>query len=191
MMKGINKTVKETIKLIPENSIGAELGVWKGDSSIKFLSKARFLHLVDRWSPIAYKDSDEHGDYQGYLQRYKSIVDSDNPSDFKKYYDAIYSDVQARFANKPVKIYRMTTREWFKVFNEELDWIYVDANHGYADALYDLQESFQKIKSGGLLFADDYSNNKPGVKKAIEAFSKISKLSFTNFHKDQIYFNVP
>jgi len=191
MMKGHNKTVKETVKLIPQNSVGAELGVWKGDSSIKFLAKASFLHLVDSWSPIAYKDSDEHGDYEGYLQRYKAIVGSDNPDNFKEFYDEIYSDVQARFTSKPVKIHRMTTREWFKVFHEKIDWIYVDANHAYDDALNDLHESFKRIKSGGLLFADDYSNNKPGVKKAIEEFSKITKLSFSNFYKDQIYFNVP
>ena len=191
MMRGINKTVKETVKLIPENSVGAELGVWKGETSSKFLPKCKFLHLVDSWSIVAYEDSDEHGNYEGYLQRYSKIVGSDNPNDFQKFYDNIYSEVNEKFANSPVKIYRMTTKEWFKVFNEKLDWIYVDANHGYQDALFDLKESYKKIKSGGILFADDYSDNKPGVKKAVEDFSKQLDLPFVNFYKDQVYFKIP
>ena len=190
-MKGVNKTVNETVKLIPKNSIGAELGVWKGETSSKFLSKCKFLYLVDSWSVVAYEDSDEHGDYEGYLERYSKIVGSNNPKAFQKFYDNIYSEVNEKFANSSVKIYRMTTREWFKIFDEKLDWIYVDANHGYLDALFDLQESYKKIKSGGRLFADDYSDNKPGVKKAVEDFSKIMNLPFTNFYRDQIYFPIP
>lgn len=191
MMRGVNKTVKETINIIPENSIGAELGVWKGDSSTKFLTKAKFLHLVDSWSVIAYEDSDEHGDYAGYLKRYKSIVGSDKEEDFQKFYDNIYNDVLERFKSSSVKIHRMTTKEWFNNFNEKLDWIYVDANHSYNDALYDLEESFKRIKSGGLLIADDYCDNKPGVQKAINEFSKTKNLIINNFYKDQIYFEVP
>ena len=191
MMKGKNNTVIETVSVIPENSVGAELGVWKGNSSQKFLTRAKFLHLVDSWSITAYENSDEHGDYEGYLKRYSKIVGSSNPDDFQKFYDKIHNEVSEKFANSPVKIYRMTTKEWFKVFNEKLDWIYVDANHGYQDALFDLQESYKKIKSGGILFADDYSTAKPGVKKAVEEFSETMNLPFTNFYRDQVYFNVP
>lgn len=191
MMKGRNNTVKETISLIPFESIGAELGVWKGDSSLKFLTRAKFLHMVDSWSIVAYEDSDEHGDYEGYLNRYKKIVGSRDPSEFQKFYDKIFNEVQEKFKEKPVKIHRKTTKEWFKEFNESLDWIYVDANHSYEDALYDLNESFKRIKSGGLLFADDYSDAKLGVKKAVQTFSHKKQIPFVNFYKDQIYFKVP
>ena len=33
-----------------ENSVGAELGVWQGESSEKFLKRAKHVHLVDSWS---------------------------------------------------------------------------------------------------------------------------------------------
>ena len=189
-MKGVNKTVKETVNLIPKNSIGAELGVWRGDSSAKFLSKAKKLYLVDSWSIVAYEDSDEHGDYESYLARYKNIVGSDDPQDFQKFYDEIYNIVRERFLDAPVKIYRMTTTEWFSIFHDKLDWIYVDASHSYTQALYDIKQSYQRIKPGGLLLADDYSINKPGVKKAIEDFSKEINVPFVNFYKDQVYFPV-
>lgn len=191
MMKGKNKTVVKTIDLIPKNTIGAELGVWKGNSSLQFLTKAKFLHMVDSWSVIAYEESDEHGNYEGYLDRYKKIVGSNNPKDFQKFYDNIFEEVTEKFKDKPVTIHRKTTQEWFKNFHEKIDWIYVDANHSYKDALNDLRESFKRIKSGGILFADDFSSQKPGVKKAVEDFSQEVKIPFVNFYKDQIYLQVP
>ena len=35
--------------LIPHGSIGVEIGVWKGESSLDFLTRASFMHLVDPW----------------------------------------------------------------------------------------------------------------------------------------------
>ena len=40
MMFGKNPGTDATWKRIPEYSVGAELGVWKGDSSLKFLKRA-------------------------------------------------------------------------------------------------------------------------------------------------------
>ena len=54
MMFGKNPGTDETWKRIPENSVGAELGVWQGESSEKFLKRAKHVHLVDSWSPIVY-----------------------------------------------------------------------------------------------------------------------------------------
>ena len=73
MMLGTNTGSNETWKRIPEGSTGVELGVWKGESSSKFLQRAGHLHLVDPWSAVAYEDSDEFGNYQGYLNRYSKI----------------------------------------------------------------------------------------------------------------------
>ena len=35
--------------LIPEGSVGVEIGVWSGASSLDFLTRASFLHMVDPW----------------------------------------------------------------------------------------------------------------------------------------------
>ena len=47
MMVGGNPFAEKTMWRIPKDSIGAELGVWKGDSSKLFLKRAKLLHLVD------------------------------------------------------------------------------------------------------------------------------------------------
>ena len=62
-----------------------------------------------------------------------------------------------------------------------LDWIYIDAGHGYDDCLDDLKNSLKIVKNGGLILGDDYSEAKSGVKRAVEAFSKEYNLSFEIF----------
>ena len=185
MMFGTNTGSNETWKRIPKNSIGVELGVWKGESSAKFLNRASHLHLVDPWSSIAYEDSDEFGDYQGYLNRYSKIVGSNKPEDFQKYYDSIAKSVQAKFKNSPVTIHRMNTDKFFETFKGQVDWVYVDALHSYNGCLSDLRNSLKLVNTGGYIFGDDYSDNKPGVKAAVDMFIKETKLEIEIFSGDQ------
>lgn len=184
-MFGNNPGSNETWKKIPEGSTGAELGVWKGDSSAKFFKRAKHIHLVDSWSPIAYEDSDEHGDYEAYLERYSKLVGSKNPKDFQKYYDKIYKNVVDRFKDKSITIHRMVTKEFFESFSEKLDWIYVDASHSYDGCYYDLTQSLNLIKDDGILLGDDYSDKKLGVKTAVNDFVKNHDVIFENFYMDQ------
>lgn len=190
MMYGRNIDSEETWKRIPKNTIGIEIGVWKGDSSVKFLRRANHLHLVDSWSPISYENSNEHGNYQNYLNRYSDLVGSNNPEDFQKYYDKIYQEVISRFKNKPVTIHRQNSREFFENFNQLVDWIYIDGDHSYEGCLFDLENSLRIIRPGGIIFGDDY-NNKPGVKQAVDEFILRTGLFFNNFYGDQFEICIP
>jgi len=186
MMFGHNPGSDETCKRIPKGTVGVELGVWKGESSEKFLKRASHLHLVDPWAVTAYEDSDEFGDYNGYLKRYSKLVGSRNPKDFQKYYDNIYKEVKRKFTDKPVTIHRCTTDEFFATFTDQVDWIYVDALHSFDGCLSDLINSTKLVKIGGSIFGDDYSDKKPGVKQAVNKFIETHHfLSFNNFYEDQ------
>lgn len=184
-MLGKNIYSDETWKRIPENSIGVEMGVWRGDTSEKFLRRAKHVHLVDPWSAVAYEDSDEFGDYQGYLDRYSKIVGSNKPEDFQKYYNNIAESVSRRFANNPVTIHRCTTNEFFKNFEEFVDWVYIDALHSFEGCLSDLRNSLKIVKTGGTIFGDDYYKNKPGVIKAVDAFIAETGLTLNIFNTTQ------
>lgn len=185
MMLGKNVGSEETWKRIPLNSIGVEIGVWKGDSSEKFLRRARHIHLVDSWSPISYQDSTEHGSYENYLNRYAKIVGSADPRDFQRFYDRIYLGVLKRFENSPATIHRMTSKEFFRSFTEEkVDWVYVDADHSYEGCLYDLEHSLRILKPGGRILGDDYTN-KPGVHQAVNEFIEKTGLELNNFFGTQ------
>lgn len=184
MMFGTNQGSNETWKLIPEGSVGVELGVWKGDSSEKFLRRAQHLHLVDPWSITPYEASDEFGDYDGYLNRYSKLVGSRNPQDFQTYYDNIAKSIQERFKDRPVTIHRCTTDEFFGTFKEKVDWVYVDALHSYDGCLSDLRKSREIINVGGFIIGDDYGN-KEGVVQAVNQFIKETGLILDNFFGTQ------
>jgi hypothetical protein len=170
-MFGVNVESKHIVNRIKENTIGVELGVWKGSSSEKFAKKTKHLHLVDAWAPESYQVSKEHGTFDDYLERYSKLVGSKNPEDFVKFYDKIYNEVKSKFAGLPVTIHRMSTDDFFKSFNEKVDWVYVDAAHDYEGCLKDLRNSISILNKNGTIYGDDYLN-KPGVKAAVDQFVK-------------------
>jgi FkbM family methyltransferase len=149
---------------LPINSVGCELGVWKGDFSEEILRivNPRKLYLIDPWS---YQPEFPSSWYGGSLA--KNQTDMDN----------IYESVKRRFTNhKNVQIVRKKTEE---LTNEipvnSLDWVYIDGNHQYEYVLRDIRTFFSLVKEGGIICGDDYDRGaeKPyPITKAVEMFLK-------------------
>jgi len=182
MMFGINKPIRETVKRIPKNSIGVELGVWKGNSSLLLASRSKKLHLVDAWSVEPY------GDNEYYYDRYSSMTGGSSREHFMDYYDRIYEGVVKRFKGNPkIIIHRCSTNDFFKTLNEPIDWFYVDASHEKEGVYMDLCNCWDHLKknNGGIIFGDDYGDKKGvvlGVKKFLEDHPTAK---FSNFFKNQ------
>ena len=192
MMVGKNNGSAHTCTRIPTGSVGVEIGVWKGDSSARFLTHASHLHLVDSWSPVAYEHSTEHGNYERYLDRYDTLVGSRDPADFQRYYDKIYEGVCQRFDQHPVTIHRMRSRDFFPQFDQQVDWVYVDGDHSYQGVMHDLTQSLGILHPDGIILGDDYAvappaegGFKPEVKQAVDAFVTANGLRFENFYGTQ------
>ena len=186
MMVGQNPGTSQTWKRIPKFSAGAELGVWKGESSGKLAHNASYVYLVDSWSVEPYTKDHLEKSFDNYIEKYSKIVGSRNPDDFQKYYDRIYQSVVDKYAeNSKIIIKRMTTDTFFDSLNEKLDWVYVDADHSYEGCLNDLNRSLEILKPGGIIFGDDYGPAKPGVQKAVNEFIDTTGLTLTNFYEDQ------
>ena len=173
-MRGTNHASDHTLKLIPKDTVGIELGVWKGNTSAKFLTKTKHLYLVDAWSIEAYKESSEWDSYEHYLKIYSKLTGGKDEESFKQFYDQIYADVCERFKNDPVTIFREPTKKFFEHFNEKVDWIYVDADHSYEGVQNDIAQSFKLLKPDGVIFGDDYHFSKIQVQKGINNFKKES-----------------
>jgi len=185
MMVGKNRAVPHTVSRIPQGSIGAELGVWRGDSSVLFLQKAKHLHLVDAWSTEAFEEYLSEDGLENYYKKYgDELVHYKDKENFNKYYDNVYEKVRKRFINLPVTIYRMTTSKWFKSFDEKLDWIYVDARHDHFGVLDDLRNCPKVLKKDGVIYGDDYGN-KLGVVTAVDQFIEETGYTFNNFYNTQ------
>lgn len=182
-----NRDSKDILYLVKAGTVGAEIGVWMGNTSINFAKKnPAELHLVDSWSIEAYKESTEHGSYENYLQRYANICGGSNEEQFQAKYDKVYADVVRKFKDmNNVFIHRMTSNEWFDQREDDsLDWIYVDGDHSYEGCLQDLQNSLRVVKSGGLILGDDYKwpfqkHGKWGVTGAVDEFVRKNKLTLT------------
>jgi len=179
MMVGKNRGVEVVLPYIPNGSTGVEIGVWRGDSSERFLLKAGHLHLVDAWSVEPYRDSTEHGGFDGYLDRYKRF--GSGAEALQREYDGIYAAVCRRFQNFPVTIHRCTSAEFFASMVGSVDWFYIDGDHSYEGCLADLEAAH---RHASLIFGDDYGN-KPGVTKAVNEFCLDHLVRFTDLGRNQ------
>ena len=184
MMHGKNIESKKVLNRIPANSIGCEIGVWKGLSSELFLSKCSHLHLVDSWHYAPYIESLEFGDQKSFIKRYEPLVKSDNLNDFQNYYDKVYRSVVEKFKDKPVTIHRKTSDSFFEKTNIKVDWIYLDASHEYKQVKKDLYNCLKILKENGVLLGDDYLS-KPEVKEAVDEFVQEKKFKLDNFFGSQ------
>ena len=156
----------ELLDKLPKNSIGAEIGVDKGDFSELILKKINpsLLYLIDPWSHMLNSEGTQHGHSQN------------------------YELVKEKFKNEKVlKILKMSSREASSMISDgSLDWVYIDGDHSYQGCLYDLKTYSKKIKDNGFICGHDIVVKKKkgfGVNEAVDTFIKetgYNLLGFTN-----------
>lgn len=146
---------------IPKNSIGCEVGVFQGNFSQQLVenTEPKKIYLIDPWT--VFRKNTVHSN--------ESFVE-----DYDRW-ECMYQSVCDRFAENPsVEIIRDRGEAAADLFkNEFFDWIYVDGDHSYEGALVDFIKFFPRLKSGGVMIADDYTCE--GVRKAFMDFRKICK----------------
>tara|TARA_Y100001972_G_scaffold25091_1_gene30443 strand:- start:18 stop:614 length:597 start_codon:yes stop_codon:yes gene_type:complete len=188
-----NKDSRHIMHAIRPNTIGAEIGVWMGNTSTQFLKKGlKKFYMVDSYSVEPYKENTERS-YQEYIAKYQPITGEFSEAGFQRFYDRVHNEVKERFQDPEVEICRMTSDMWFEQFNDEmLDWIYIDGDHSYEGCLRDLENSLKVVKQGGLILGDDYGWPnakwfKPGVTKAVDEFINRHKLNKMLRHGETQY----
>lgn len=149
--------------LICSSSIGAEVGVFKGDFSQQLadLGKVDKLYLCDTFSGIIGSGNVDGNNYEEYNG------------------DKLYDLVTERFANnEKVVIKKLSSYDFLHSFDRDLNFVYIDANHGYASVMQDLVMAKRALKTGGWIFGHDYDVNPAKqhtvwpseVKKAVNDF---------------------
>ena len=188
-----NKDSRHIMHAIRPNTIGAEIGVWMGNTSTQFLKKGlKKFYMVDSYSVEPYKENTERS-YQEYIAKYQPITGEFSEAGFQRFYDRVHNEVKERFQDPEVEICRMTSDMWFEQFNDEmLDWIYIDGDHSYEGCLRDLENSLKVVRQGGLILGDDYGWPnakwfKPGVTKAVDEFINKHKLTKMLRHGETQY----
>jgi hypothetical protein len=138
----------DLIKQMPQNSIGAELGIWGAEFSrpISKIIKPQLFYLVDTWDNM---DLEER-----------------------------FTDNFIKRSKNSNYIKRKETSESFlnSLDDKSLDWVYIDAAHDYDSVVTDLKLSKDKVKDDGYIMGHDFINYDYinhfdyGVKKAVHNF---------------------
>ena len=120
------------LKLLPKNSIFAELGVDIGDFSAKILSltQPKKLYLIDPWSSERY--------YKNKMNYVKKR--------FQKEIDAARIIIIRDKSEKVLK----------KFENDYFDCVYIDTLHSYKQTVKELELCRMKVKDGGIIMGHDY-----------------------------------
>ena len=196
--RNINKDVINILSFIAPNTVGVEIGVWAGDTSEKFINRGvNHLHLVDSWSVEAYltQKNPEKGSNENFLKVMSKHAKSEKQEHVQEFFDDLYDFVHSRYKLfSEVTIHRKPSVEFFKNFNEKVDWVYVDGAHSYDECLEDLIASLSVIKPGGWLIGDDYewelTRGKPGVTKAVNEFAQTHNLKLVRSGERQYVIGV-
>jgi hypothetical protein len=68
---------------------------------------------------------------------------------------AIGVDIQDKRTEKKGEFYKMTTDEFFKIFNEKIDIIFIDADHKFESVIRDFENSLKLLNKYGIIFLHD------------------------------------
>ena len=145
--------------------VGAEIGVAKGVFSEKFCQAGLKVFSVDAWRPLP--DYQEEG--------------------MKERLAAEYEEAKKRLSPYDCTIIRKTSMDALAdIPDRSLDWIYIDAHHGFRHIADDLWEWSKKVKKGGWIMGHDYIElRRPyreaayvlHVKHVVDAYTRAMKIS--------------
>lgn len=134
-----------------------EVGVNKGETSqlLRHLFPDATLYLIDPW-----KLTNEYGYSATPISRKL------------KHYENAYRHVSTLFqGDSKVQLLRMPSLDGVQHVPDELDLVFIDANHEYSEVRKDILSWLPKVRRGGLLSGHDYDQNIPmfsGVKQAVD-----------------------
>ena len=156
----------DALKWFPQGGIFGEVGVFRGDFSRKIIdvTAPKQLHLIDVWQ-WTYYDWDKPpacelkniAHFQTWAKSLDPHYDGGHPDRMLErfYQDLMHLAETERRSS--VKVHRGRSVEVASQFADRFfDVIYIDADHHYDAVLADLFAYAPKLKSGGILWGDDF-----------------------------------
>ena len=155
---------RDLLSRLPEGKvIGAEIGVHRGDMSLKLLTRPDlYLLMVDNW--------------KGSVNWPKGYRPQDMPDNKNK------ATWQTEFAGERRRIiYADSVAAAAVIDPGSLDFVFIDADHTYEAVSADIKAWRPKVRKGGLIGGHDYGKpGFPGVKIAVdEVFKEIERDRFS------------
>jgi len=155
--------------------IGAEIGVMDGvhaEHLLGNLPQLEKLYLIDPWKHYPEEIYDDSAQSPSH---YQALAEEDGNAN-QEIQDSRFEKVNRLFAdNKKVIIIRKESIEAVCDIGEELDFVYIDANHRYEFVMADLVAWYEKVRRGGLICGHD--TNIKNVKRAVMDFCRLMDIS--------------
>lgn len=138
--------------------VGAEIGVESGvysDIILKGIPEV-VLYSIDPWKSYrAYRDHTSQSKLDRFYEETKTLL--------------------APYGDRSI-IMRKSSEEAINEFKDNsLDFVYIDANHAFANVAFDVHHWLKKVRPGGIISGHDYKKHKPGVnihvKQVINAYT--------------------
>ena len=155
-VNNLHASVRALIPVIAthgENLVGAEIGVWKGDSFLTLLQNCpniKTLHGVDSYEP--------YNDYiaSGIFKSNQPILTIDRKEiDFCKL--VCYHRLEYSGNKDKIRFHEMDSNEAAEhIDDDSLDFIFLDAYLTGEQAKNDLEVWYPKVKTGGIFSGHDW-----------------------------------
>ena len=162
-----------------------EVGSWKGGSAVFMANYIKKKNLdckilcIDTWLG-AIEFLGDHED----PQRYKSLNHQNGYPTV--YYQFLANVMHLSLHDIIIPFPQTSTLAARFLITEDIlaDMVYIDASHDETDVYADINNYWSLVKVGGVLFGDDYNDDWPGVKQAVNKFVQDNslELSFTERH---------
>jgi predicted O-methyltransferase YrrM len=172
----------ELLSNVEDNGIFVELGAWKGKSTsfivteiIKSNKKVSFFTIDTFEGETNGTDYNENKTYSSYNLSEIYQIFLENTEQIKEYFQAIRGK---------------SCESASKFEDESIDVIFIDAGHSYESVKMDILKWYPKMKKNSIMAGHDYTNNWPGVKKAVDEFfgspDKVENLCWFKYIKKTI-----
>lgn len=137
----------------PEWTVGAEVGIAQGRTSLAILKGVPHLRLIGV-DPFRYiEDSGKSGLYKDFDFAHNEAC-----------VDAVVAEYPERY-----RVMKMTSLEAAaQLADDSLDFVFIDANHMHAECCQDIMAWRPKVRPGGWVAGHDYSAAWPGVIRAVD-----------------------
>lgn len=155
--------------------IFAEVGSWKGRSAIWFIEN----FLNHRNSKIYCIDTWDINDWNDFNQE-KTLLKSNSVRaaelDVENIYNQFIYNLNYKGLLNKCEIIKKRSVDALNTFqNDFFDFVYVDGDHSEKGCYDDLNAAWPKVKTGGLLFGDDWKWEDQGkfpVQTTVKKFTK-------------------
>ena len=144
-------SVSQVLHLIDNQKdvVIAEIGIFRGESTLSLFNYCdiKKIYLIDPFN--------------------KEIADYFNPTDGTNIHinDSLFEETKSKLSKylDNVVFLKETSDDAFnKINDDELDFLFIDGCHTYECVYKDLVNYYPKVKSGGIISGDDFSNKFQG-----------------------------